>query len=273
MFGIKWSYFDLDGTIVTKNNEITKRTMMAIQHLKSKNIKIGIATGRSFFFTKNIAKLLNVDLPTICTNGSWIVDYNPIEDRFISTYQKFIEKEDQQKILDFLNENNIDYLVHTANGFFSNSEKNFSYLNLLKTQKSFNENKNYKFGIFSNLKDFYNLDIFKFSLTKSENNLIIDFLNNLEFSSFAFSTSKTFDVFHKDCDKGNAIKNLMLDQKIKKHELMVFGDNENDIGMFKLTSKSIIVGNLNENVKKFARYKTEFDCENEGVADFIFRRF
>lgn len=67
---IKCAYFDLDGTLLSDGITLTNRTLMAIEYLKSKGTKIGIATGRSLFFSDYFAKVLNVDLPLVCVNGA-----------------------------------------------------------------------------------------------------------------------------------------------------------------------------------------------------------
>ena len=54
-------------------------------------------------------------------------------------------------------------------------------------------------------------------------------------------------------------------------ELIVFGDNENDISMFKITPNSVVLSSGSDEAKQNATYATEKPSNESGVADFIFK--
>ena len=65
----------------------------------------------------------------------------------------------------------------------------------------------------------------------------------------------TGNVLKIDPDKGNAIKNLCNELKIKYEDCIAVGDSRADIGMFKVVGfDNSFAYNANEEVKKYAKY-------------------
>ena len=157
MYGVKWAYFDLDGTLIPHNQKIANRTIMALMYLQSKGIKIGIATGRSYFFTQSIANKLNVDLPIICVNGSWIVK----KENFSHLYEEHIDFASQTEILRTLNEKQLDYMVYTTEGIYSTSEKFPFYKRLQEIKETVSCTVNYEFRVEADRRFYKNLKILK----------------------------------------------------------------------------------------------------------------
>lgn len=272
MYGVKWAFFDLDGTIIPDGYSISNRTLMAIMYLKSKGIKIGIATGRTYFFAEALARKINIDLPLICINGAWILG----KDNFGTLKEDFISFNAQNEILRILNEKNIDYLVYSSDGVYSTSEHHPFFQRLGLMRQHLKCSIPYNFEVVKNKKIFRDMKIFKI-LINYENNedkiQLLTLFKDIPNVSFASSQKNVIDIFSSESDKANAIKWLLEKRNIKSHEIIVFGDNENDINMFQLTSKSVALKNASEKVKRYAKFKTDYECEEEGVADFIFRHF
>lgn len=272
MYGVKWAYFDLDGTIIPDGYSISNRTMMAIMYLKSKGIKIGIATGRSYYFAEAIAKKIGIDLPLICVNGSWVLG----KDGFATLKEDVISFTSQCEILRTLNEKNIDYLVYTPDGVYATAPTVPFFEKLGEMRNHLKCSIPYRFEVINNRRLFNDMKILKILLCykdKEEKINLISMLNKIDDVTYASSQTNVIDIFSKTADKANAVKWAMEKMNVKSHELLVFGDNENDIKMFELTSKSVALKNASEKVKRYAKYKTEYPCNEEGVADFIFRHF
>ena len=66
--------------------------------------------------------------------------------------------------------------------------------------------------------------------------------------------SKWVDVVPKGTDKGSSLSAIQKQLGILPEETMVFGDNENDIGMLKLAGESYAVGNARPSVKEAAAH-------------------
>lgn len=276
----KCVYFDLDGTLVSNCTNLTNRTLMAIHYLKNKGVKVGIATGRSLFSTINLANAIGVNMPIICVNGAWVIH----PDDFTTINSKFIDSKTQYEIIKKLKINKIDFIVYSLRGIYT-SNKNLNFFQkLLKTQEEIRKNEHGNFSLIYEIKEVNDI---KFFLKENIFNIIVPFnnvvekielekiLKNFPNINFVFSNySCIVDIFSSDADKGSAIKSVIDSLKINKWDVTVFGDNENDISMFKMFPfSSIALKNAEITVKEQARYITDFNCENEGVADFIFKNF
>ena len=53
-----------------------KKHLDALEILRKKNIKIGIATGRPYYLALDLMAKIKPDLPTISVNGNLILDQN-----------------------------------------------------------------------------------------------------------------------------------------------------------------------------------------------------
>lgn len=273
MYGIKWVYFDLDGTLVDGvGDHVSKRTLMSLMYLKSKGIKIGVATGRTPFYSEGLAKNINIDLPLITINGSWILR----NDNFRTIKENVIELNSQNTILKILNENKINYMVYTTDGIYTTSENIPFFKVLFETKTKLRVSQNFDIYKVEDKKFFHNIRIFKFMIHFSDDNekiKLINMIKNVENIAYCSSQKNVLDIFSSEVDKSIAIKWLMDRHKIKNYELMVFGDGENDIKMFQLTNYSVALCNAPEKVKNFAKMQTDFPCNKEGVAEFIFKHF
>ena len=69
----KMAVFDLDGTLLDKNQQITERTQDVIKMLKEMGCYIVINTGRSYNACVYYSKIINADY-TICCNGGFTFD-------------------------------------------------------------------------------------------------------------------------------------------------------------------------------------------------------
>ena len=65
---------DLDGTLLTSDEKILKRTKDTLYKLKDKGIKIIIATGRTYTSLKPYRDMLGLETPIVCYNGAKLVD-------------------------------------------------------------------------------------------------------------------------------------------------------------------------------------------------------
>ncbi|MCF0217515.1 MAG: HAD family hydrolase [Malacoplasma sp.] len=276
---VKYVYFDLDGTLVPDGVSISNRTLLAIEYLKSKGIKVGIATGRSLFFTDYFANLLNVNLPLICANGAWTL--TPKD--FLTLETIFINDQALQKLINYFEAEQKDFLVYTTSGIFTTSV-NLEFFKRLSgfIQKNV-ENKtkskfNFEMRQLNSFDEFKKLSVLKVLINYSDVQEKIKyekFLSSFSDLNFDISpNSKIFDIYNADTDKGKAIMKVVENKRFFKRDMMVFGDNENDLKMFAaFPANAVALKNAEYNVRKAAKYTTDFTCQQEGVADFIFKRF
>ena len=79
------------------------------------------------------------------------------------------------------------------------------------------------------------------------------------------SKSYYCDITSVNSTKGKAVDIVGKYLGLKKNEIVVIGDGENDISMFKVTPNSIAMGNAVDGIKKEANFVTDTN-NNDGLA-------
>jgi len=87
--------------------------------------------------------------------------------------------------------------------------------------------------------------------------------------TYIAQTYSTFlEVMNRDVSKGKGLKIAMEHCSVKKEEIIAFGDEENDLPMFKEAGLSVAPSNAKENVKAAADLVIASNAE-DGVAAFL----
>ena len=261
---IKLCVFDLDGTLLNSNKEISEKTISSIKNLSKIGIKYTIATGRIDILARKYHRLISSDLPIISCNGSIIRDLsNKVY------HMEVFDFNTVKNIFNYLVSKNLDFLFYTEDEILIT--KNNPRIEFLETyNKTAIPCDRFKFKIFDN-------DIEKYSnhkflkalayikdrdvLLKTQKNLI-ELFKNLPIVS---SDYNLLDIMPPNVNKKNALSILCDILNIKSSEVCVFGDNFNDIEMFEFAGTSIAPENGEDDIKKMATYITKHNNE-DGIA-------
>lgn len=73
------------------------------------------------------------------------------------------------------------------------------------------------------------------------------------------------EIMHPDVNKGVALEFLRKELGFKINEVMVIGDERNDIPMFKVAGTSVVMANGSSEAKKQADFETASNNQN-GIA-------
>lgn len=76
------------------------------------------------------------------------------------------------------------------------------------------------------------------------------------------------ELFHKECNKGNAVRDLANMFNISREEIISIGDQQNDFEMIKFAGLGVAMGNAIDEIKNVADYITDTN-DNNGVAKVI----
>lgn len=251
---IKAIFFDIDGTLVDKNHEMSLSTCIALQKLKRKGIKLIIATGRP----KQVAYELKNKIPVvfdawIMVNGQCCVcDEKTVVDKYIP-----IDK--VKKALQFFDEHNIGSVLATKQGTFVNLE----YERLSKEMQNVVNNKKYP------VIDFKKLDTYQFyqmmpRVHKKEEEIEKKVMKILSGCKALRWSEISMDVILEDSGKNTGMDTILSFYNISLEHTMAFGDGENDIDMIKHAKVGIAMGNSMDELKKHADYITD-SVENDGI--------
>lgn len=249
--------FDIDGTLVNKEQKISSTSVLCLSKLLEKNNYVAIASGRSFFGIKkffNKIKDFDDKKYIICTNGSTVCDF----------FGKILFKEnlklkDYKLIYNFMvNDKNVvtfcykdDYIGYFKEDGFIEFECESNNMEPLKFNMDDDDDILIdKVMCFSKIQNYFK------NLVLPKN--IIDNFN------IVASNRYFLEFAPKNVDKSSGVKFLAKYLNIKDENIYTFGDAGNDISMIK-NYNGIAMGNSIDEVKNVAKFITK-SVDEDGVS-------
>ncbi|NLP22214.1 MAG: HAD family phosphatase [Erysipelotrichaceae bacterium] len=239
---IKMVVTDMDGTLLNSNREMHPETMSIIDKLIDKGVLFVVASARQYFNLHNRFKNRD-DIIYIAENGSYI---NKDGNLFRFRGMDFQMVDRLTEIVD-----GIDgaYLVLCG--------KESAYIKDMNEVSSPYFNEYYdKIEIVDNFQDVTD-EICKISILdlNGTEKYVYPLLNEFyEDYKVLVSTHEWLDIFSWKTNKGAALEILQQRLDIKKEETMVFGDNLNDLEMYRCAVESYAMENSHEEIKKVAKH-------------------
>lgn len=254
---VKLIVSDVDGTLVPDGSfDINIEIFDVIKALKEKNITFVAGSGRQYASLRRLFEPVADDILYITDNGGFVRDSNrdtwsssPMDKDLVKELIRDAEKlEDIQVMLcglDFAYISNEDcYLYRWLRDSYKYNVKAVSDLTTIDE------------------------DIVKVSLyhpTDAETVVKEWFYDKWKDKTLIASAGVNWmDCIRYDSNKGTALKYVMERMNISKDEVMVFGDNINDIEMLSCATYSYAIGNAREEVKQAANYVAD-TMMNQGV--------
>ncbi|WFQ94246.1 HAD family hydrolase [Mycoplasma feriruminatoris] len=265
---------DLDGTISLKDFSISKKTIKVIRkYQKLSNNRFSFCTGRVDGSNKKIADQLKVSLPIISCNGALISDLktNTV------VHADYLNNKLMSQLFKLAYEHNIDIVGYTNNLMIgtNHSERIISWQNYMsKTKKKYHwEIKKYNdlLEISNDLKNnkikIVEVIISLQNLSDNDANEKLNLIKECIKDKFDLvqSLPKLFNIMKKNVNKLSGLKHLAKVLNINYKDIVVFGDNYNDIEMVKGVKKGYCVSNGVDELKQVA-FNICDSLENDGVA-------
>jgi len=241
---------DLDGTLLNSEGKLSDYTVEKINEMIDKGLDFTIATARGFDSVKSILEPLNLKYPVILNNGLFIYDLKKSE--VIKEYS--IDISVANNLLEDLSSYGIYPMVSTKakevykvyySGIQNHGEKEFIKFHGQSSALKFIEVESV------DLKNEKVLSMFSIG-TKEELQEVTDYLShkyNLEINLFYDIYSKYYwlEINPLNASKGDAA--LYLKEEYGFKQLITFGDNLNDVSMFKISDESYAMASGNSVVK------------------------
>ena len=264
---LQWIVCDLDGTLLNSAKEITDENRKAIELLNAKGKQVIIATGRHDLIANKYFYELELTTPIIACNGALIKDIRSGK----VLYMKVIKPAVALKVLDFCENNKLDYLVYTPKAiYYSENSKRITivreYNNSVKKEL---QAPTYSVKAL----DVSNEDIIKILIISKDEKLsgkLNENFNKDGSLTIVSSEKSLIDIMSWGISKGNALMVLSEYLDMDLEDTVVFGDNHNDISMFKVAGLSIAVANAEEELKQAATHITLSNDES-GVSHAIYK--
>ncbi len=228
---VKCAFFDIDGTLIEPTKgifKVRKEHEAIFRALQANNIKVVSATGRQLNSLR-VATPFKFDA-NICLNGAMIhIDNHLIEK---TTYTPSTI----QSLWSTLVAHDIDFVMQGESVYYyhhKNSDNVSKYIELVLMQK---DTKAY-YGFPKH--DIYKVSVFLSNQTQKDSLIKeLSFEHNLMFysSHLRQSSAKRLngEITQKDVHKGKGVKTVLNLFNIDPSEAIAFGDNANDVEMFKL---------------------------------------
>lgn len=270
---------DLDGTLLNDYKKVSKENLRAIKRAyDEKGVMTVIATGRPLEYAKRISNMCNNNLGNyiIACNGGLIQDISTGE--FI--HKISLSNEEVLKIRRIFLEENVDMMMLYTDEEMIIESKNISEIfeaeiklnndkiEIKNIEKEINTNKNILKTLCLLIGDEKKLENVIKKLESIEDIETSGICDYIYINNDKTYKSKYIDIVKKSVTKKNAINILANKLGINKNEIIVMGDEKNDIPMFEGVGLSIAMENAVDKVKEKADYITSSN-NNDGVAKAI----
>ncbi|HEY8911251.1 MAG TPA: Cof-type HAD-IIB family hydrolase [Desulfosporosinus sp.] len=250
---------DLDGTLLRNDARLSDYSKTKIQELVRKGVHFSVASARSVVAIQKMFEGVKLNLPVVEFNGAFITDLSTGYHEVINDIDKSIASE----ILSLSSRQGWLPFVSSFNG----TEDCLYYGSILNEGMEWYLNDRKKahdrrLREVSDLQDSLNDNIVCFTIIGREEHLaevqlkIYDRFKDLvelHLMENPYSPGWYWLTAHDyRATKDQAIKIILDRLGITPNKLTVFGDNSNDLKMFKLAGKSIAVNNATDELKSYA---------------------
>lgn len=249
-------FFDVDKTLIDWEvgiNEPTESTRESIKKLNENGYLTMLATGRP----KNIIRenLLTLGLDGIVgSNGAYI----EIDNKVI--LNEYIETERLKELVNFFEENKIDYMLESQKTNYLNTKENPVIQKFLEGDDFSDNNLNLEWDI----NEVEVPKVIVLTYKEEDLNKTYEIFSNKGFAFMPNLHMGMFEMYDAKYTKGYGVIKLLEKLEIDREDSYAFGDGENDLEMFQEVKHGIAMGGYFEGLKEFAFDFTE-DVENEGI--------
>ena len=258
---------DIDGTLVTQEKVLTRRSIEAVKRLHDAGVAFTVTSGRPPSGMKGLMDQLSLTAPAAAFNGGVFVR----PDLSVMT-QNCMAREDAIKVIDAITLHGLDCWVYTDRDWLVRDPKaphveheawtvKFSP----KVVRDFDSH-------LERIAKIVGVSDDHAAVAKCESDVQSDCGSRV---SAARSQPYYLDVTHPDANKGHVVTVLSQALSVPPSEIATIGDMPNDVLMFRRSGVSIAMGNASPEVQRQATYVTASN-EEEGFAHavdaFVLRR-
>ncbi|WP_368488745.1 HAD family hydrolase [Clostridium sp. BJN0013] len=267
---------DLDGTLLNSEQVISEYSIRIVNKLIALGIKFTVATARSYEASKNILKPLNLNLPIILNNGSFI--YDPSLNKNIR--ENYLDKSIVEFILRHYSLKKISPFV---SGIDFNGNKKIFYKGIFNEGQRIyiNSRKRQEDKRLTIVKDFSKIGEYNIiNIFAIEKRSQLDYSYRLFKNTIDATCHYTEEIYSKGffwLEVTNSYANKksaaeFLKDYLKINELICFGDNLNDKSLFELADERYAVENAYKPLKDIATGIIPSN-DRDGVAKFLYHKY
>lgn len=279
---IKLIMSDMDGTLLSDGNVISKSTIEAIKQAQHQGVLFGVATGREFGSVKEIMNLYDLDIDyAILSNGGQLSD-----GKGNILKNAYLDKNCVKPVLEILGKDHLPLMIFTTKGPFA-PDPVFSRDSFIeRLHKTYHvPYEDYQPGGKRSqvpcmrlqptgpIDDFLkqDLEITKIEAYHLEPKYIEKAkacLKDISNISYLSSFKDNVEITSGQATKGSILKEVIQTLHILEDEVAVIGDGLNDLSLFENFKYSYAVNNAHQQLKEKA-YQIVASNNEDGVKEAI----
>lgn len=254
---MKLGFFDIDGTLISRDLRVSSRLPAALEQLRANGHKAFISSGR----TKVLAHdplLSGIEFDGVVSGCGSLIEY-----RGDVLFYKTVPTDLAVMALDVFKKNKVLPILEGKDFIYFDED---NALPLVPFRPDLKRNLNDK--LLPLKSNFGKWEFSKFScLTAPNISNVTDCIASLEkYFDFQIHNSAVFEMVSKGVNKGSAIKVICEKFGIDLADTFAIGDSINDLDMLKTAGTAIAMANAPDEVKAVADYVTGL-AEEDGIAN------
>ncbi|HSK70650.1 MAG TPA: Cof-type HAD-IIB family hydrolase [Pyrinomonadaceae bacterium] len=276
---IKLLALDLDGTLLDSRGRIPEANKKAIRRAEEKGVLVTIATGRRFRDARPVGLELELNAPLITHNGALLKYAQSLE----TVAASIISNETVREILrvgrefgadalvstdphgkgtllyDRISAENIPlqkYIVWSKHLHGDEAEEAVHHVENLEDVLGEKETVHVSFS--GRCEPMAHLEKVLQSELNSTANVLTTVYPRLDFT--------LIDILPPDASKGIGLEKLALIENLTAENVMVVGDNFNDLHMLEFAGTAVVMGNADPNLLEREEFYTTLSNDENGVA-------
>jgi hypothetical protein len=276
---IKLLALDLDGTLLNSRGEIPEKNIEAIQLAEARGVLVTIATGRRFRDALPVALQLNLNAPVICHNGALLKYAHNLETVAVSIVPQNTVREILRvgrefggnalvsadpigkgiMLYDSISEENIPlqkYIAWAQRLHGDSAEESVIKVENLESIADEIETVHVSFS--GALAPMAELEMILRGELDNTATVLTTVYPRLDFT--------LIDILPPDASKGIAVEKLALINDLSPENVMVMGDNFNDLEMLEYAGTGVVMGNASPELLEREDFHSTLSNDENGVA-------
>ncbi len=266
--------FDLDGTLLNRNGQLSKFSQDTLAALSQRGIAYTVATGRSLHASRQLLQGQGFRFPQVFKNGVMI--WNPLNNAY--SHQSYLNLDEVQQVLEAALTQQLSPFIFT----FEPGNRHMIYHGPLQNHleamlaRQFADQKGVAVQALSRLPadaEITNISAIGLPAAVSAIEQLIQNEQHLVAyvgTAWEDENWRWIDIHHVDASKGAAVDTLR--QQLGLTRVVCFGDSENDLSMFACADEAYAPANAKDEVRAAATAVIGHHDE-DGIARFLRERF
>lgn len=251
---------DLDGTLLRSGARLSDYARKVLTRLLADGLPLTIATARSITSVRQILGDLPITLPIICGNGAYMAYLNDEKHWFTNP----IPKPKDEQILDHILGHKLEPFLSAYNGtsnrLFMTPNRNAGTQWYWDDRQASNDQRlqevaDLKSGLTHQVLSFNIIGLLDsvLELQRSLENQYAEELNIYMYEAVHTGEWHWLSVYDKQATKARGIEVVLDHIGLDASQLTVFGDNHNDLSMFRYAANPIAVANAKPAILSLAK--------------------